>query len=225
MRGGGRETLGVPGSEGPAAAAGWRPARCGAPPAAGVRPSIVARPQAAVRRIGPRDRRDGPAPAMAHWVPRPVSADRLAHASDLRGARVALQVGIACPAGDLWASVRFAERAIVQVFGLCIGITHQSNVSSGGAGSGGGTSRSGNVAPQSRHCPRPTRDIHFAELGSLIIRTDGLPHRGLGQCKPLKSSRSSLLKLSTYRAMGYPSESVRARRRRRGGSCCSIQPG
>ena len=138
-------------------------ARCGAPPAAGVRPSIVARPRAAVRRIGPRDRRQVPMRIVPRRVPRLVLEDRSAHASDLRGARVALQVGIACPAGDLWASVRFRESGIVEVFGL-FPISHQS-ASFRGAGSRGGTSRIGNRTLQSQHEAEPTACIQVPARG------------------------------------------------------------
>ena len=165
MRGGGWETLGQPLPEGPAAGGSVGDlARCGAPPTAGVRPSIVARPQAAVRRIGPRYRRQVPMLIVPRRVPRLVSEDRSAHAPDLRPARITFASRAAIAVEVTRPGVRFRETGIGEVSGrLCI--FHQSTASSGGAGSGGGTSRIENLAPQASHRAEPIAFIQLPARG------------------------------------------------------------
>jgi hypothetical protein len=179
MRGGGWETLGV-------APVGRTRGRrlAGDLPAAGRRrprvcaKSIVARPRAAVRRIEPWNRRQVPMRIVPRRVPRPVSADRSAHAPDLCGARISFASRSAVAVEDTRAGVWFRESGVVEVFGLCIGIFHQSTVPSGGAGSGGRTSRIANFAPQSRHKAEPIALIQEPDRGKRRIRTLELPHRG-----------------------------------------------
>jgi len=139
-------------------------ARCGAPPTAGVRLMIAGR-RAGVRTIGPRDRRQVPMRIVPRRVPRLVLEDRSAHAPDLRPARITFASRAAIAVEVTRPGVRFRESGIVQVFGLCIGTTHQSNVPSGGAGSGGGTSRIENCAPQSSHRAEPIAFIQLPARG------------------------------------------------------------